>query len=72
MTISRDRVDGTVPAGSAPPSPALPRAVLALLGSAAAVVVGAGLRSASGLVAPIVLALILTIAVDSIAHAPRD
>jgi AI-2 transport protein TqsA len=63
VTISRDRVDGTVPGGSAPPSPALPRAVLALLGSAAAVVVGAGLRSASGLVAPIVLALILTIAV---------
>jgi predicted PurR-regulated permease PerM len=36
---------------------------LVLLGTAAAAVVGAGLRAASGLVAPIVLALILTIAV---------
>jgi AI-2 transport protein TqsA len=41
----------------------MPRAVLVLLGGAAVVVIGAGLRSASGLVTPIVLALILAIAV---------
>lgn len=41
----------------------VPRAILVLLGAAAAVVVVAGMRAASDLVAPIVLALVLTIAV---------
>jgi predicted PurR-regulated permease PerM len=49
----------------------LPRAVLVLLGTAAVVVVAAGLRSASDLVAPIVLALILTIAVSPLASWAR-
>ena len=63
MTLSREPVDGAVPDGPALSTPALPRAVLLLLGTAAVVVVGAGLRSAASLVAPIILALILTIAV---------
>jgi AI-2 transport protein TqsA len=63
VTISREPVDRATTAGPAPSRPTLPRAVLVLVGTAAAVVVGAGLRSASGLVAPVVLALILTIAV---------
>jgi predicted PurR-regulated permease PerM len=45
------------------PPPLLPRALLVLLGTAAAVVVAGGMRAAAGLVAPIILALILTIAV---------
>lgn len=63
MTISPEPVQLAAPTGPVPSPPALPRAVLVLLGTAAAVVVGAGLHSARGLVAPIVLALILTIAV---------
>ncbi|HEY6746945.1 MAG TPA: AI-2E family transporter [Mycobacteriales bacterium] len=58
---SRPAPDG--PVASAGSASTLPRAVLVLVGSAAAVVLAAGLRSASGLIAPIVLALILTIAV---------
>ena len=62
MTVGPEPVERAAPAAvSRPPVP--PRALQVLLGTAAAVVVGAGLRSASGLVAPIVLALILTIAV---------
>ena len=52
---------------SAVPAPAgeppLPRSLVILLGLASAVVIGAGLRAASGLVAPVVLALVLTVAV---------
>ena len=62
MTISPEPVDGAIPGGPVLSAP-LPRAVLLLVGTAAAVVVGAGLSWARGLVAPIVLALILTIAV---------
>jgi predicted PurR-regulated permease PerM len=43
--------------------PALPRGLVILLGLASAVVVAAGLRYASGLVAPVFLALMLTVAV---------
>ena len=71
MTISREPVDGAAPARPGPSRPVLPRAVLVLLGTAAAVVVAAGLRSASDLVAPIVLALILTIAVSPLASWAR-
>src|SRR5918994_3477272 len=42
---------------------ALPRAVIVLLGGAAAVVVAGGMRAASDFVAPVMLALVLTIAV---------
>lgn len=38
-----------------------PRAVVIILGLAGGVVVVAGLRSASGIVAPLVLALVITI-----------
>ncbi len=51
----------TEPAPAA--EPALPRGVVVLLGLASAVVVAGGLRAASGLVAPVVLALVLTVAV---------
>jgi AI-2 transport protein TqsA len=63
VTLSREPVDGAVPSGPVLSSPALPRAALLLVGTAAVVVVGAGLRSAADLVAPIILALILAIAV---------
>jgi AI-2 transport protein TqsA len=55
--------------GTLPPSPpddtapALPRSALLLLSSAAAVIVLAGIRGAASIVAPVVLALVLTIAV---------
>jgi len=48
---------------SADPSPALPRGLLVLLGAAASVIVVAGLKSISELVAPAFLALVLTIGV---------
>ena len=59
---------GTVPP-SAPGGPlaALPRSVLLILGSAAAIVAAAGIRGAAGIVAPVVLSLILTIAVLPVA-----
>jgi predicted PurR-regulated permease PerM len=60
---------GTVPASAS--GGGLPRSVLLLLGSAAAIVVGAGIRGAAGIVAPVVLALILTIAVLPIARWAR-
>jgi predicted PurR-regulated permease PerM len=63
MTISPEPVDRATPAGPVPSPPGAPRAVLLLLGAAGVVVIGAGMRSASGLIAPIFLALILTIAV---------
>jgi AI-2 transport protein TqsA len=78
VTISPEPVDLPT-AADPPPTPAapppvqplaglpragLPRALLLLLGAAAAVAVAAGLRSAAEVVAPIVLALILTIAVS--------
>jgi AI-2 transport protein TqsA len=43
------------------PSPALPRALVVLLGGAAAVIIVAGLRSLSEVIAPAFLALVLTI-----------
>ena len=52
--------------GSDPPSAApspVPRMVLVLLGSAAMIVVAAGIRSANSVLAPVLLALVLTIAV---------
>jgi AI-2 transport protein TqsA len=58
------------PRSAAPESPGgspLPRSVLLLLGAAAVVVVGAGIRGAAGIVAPVVLALVLTIAVLPVA-----
>jgi AI-2 transport protein TqsA len=67
VTISREPVNGATPARSAASAPALPRSVIVLLGTAAAVVAVAGLRAASDVVAPIVLALILTIAVAPLA-----
>ena len=46
---------------NASPSPVLPRTLVVLLGGAAAVIIVAGLRSISELVAPAFLALVLTI-----------
>jgi len=45
------------------PVMALPRVAVILLITAAAVIVGAGMKNAAGIVAPVVLALVLTIAV---------
>jgi predicted PurR-regulated permease PerM len=50
---------GSIAAGRSAP----PRAALVLTGAAAAVVIAAGLRAANGLLAPMLLALVLTIAV---------
>ena len=46
------------------PGLALPRGLLILLGLAAGVVSIAGIRSASGLIGPIFLALVLTVVQD--------
>jgi AI-2 transport protein TqsA len=46
---------------SAPPRPVLPRALLVLIGLAAAVVVIGGMKTASGILGPAFLALVLTI-----------
>jgi AI-2 transport protein TqsA len=48
-------------AGASPPTPAISRTLVLLLGGAAAVIIVAGLRSISELVAPAFLALVLTI-----------
>lgn len=45
------------------PSSTLPRSVIVLLGAAAAVAVGAGIKGAAGIVAPAMLSLALTVAV---------
>ena len=47
-------------------SPGLPRSVVVLLGGAGAVVVVAGMRAASDFLAPVLLALVLTVAVAPI------
>ena len=62
---STESPDGLVPAADATPAPStLPRGVIVLLGTAAAVVTAAGLRGFAGIVGPVFLALILTIAVS--------
>ncbi len=62
---STESLDGQTPAaGSPPPSWALPRGVVVLLGTGAAVLTAAGLRSIPGIVGPVFLALVLTIAVS--------
>lgn len=48
--------------------PALPRALLVLLGAAALVVVVAGIRGFAALLAPLFLALVMTIAVAPLTH----
>jgi AI-2 transport protein TqsA len=51
--------------------PPLPRSVIVLIGAAAVVVVAMGFRGAAGIVAPTMLALVLTIAVVPIGPAAR-
>ena len=51
-----------------PPSPVVPRALVVLLGGAAAVVIVAGLRGMSDLVAPAFLAVVLTICAHPLRH----
>jgi predicted PurR-regulated permease PerM len=57
MTTTTTEVDGP---GH---HPLLPRAVVVLLGAGGAVILAGGMRAASGIVAPVMLALVLTIAV---------
>ncbi|TCO20424.1 putative PurR-regulated permease PerM [Kribbella steppae] len=61
---STESPDGRLPADDSPASWALPRGVVVLLGTAAAVLTAAGLRGFSEIVGPIFLALVLTIAVS--------
>jgi len=62
---STESPDGRLPEGdSAPASWALPRGVVVLLGTGAAVLTAAGLRGFSEIVGPVFLALVLTIAVS--------
>ena len=57
--------DGRVPAADQAPAPeTLPRGVVVLLGTGAAVVTAAGVRSFAEIVGPVFLALVLTIAVS--------
>jgi predicted PurR-regulated permease PerM len=61
---STESPDDRVPAAESTAAPsALPRGVVVLLGTGAAVVTAAGLRGFAGIVGPVFLALILTIAV---------
>ena len=63
--VSTESPDGRLPEGdSAPASWALPRGVVVLLGTGAAVLTAAGLRGFSEIVGPVFLALVLTIAVS--------
>lgn len=62
--------------GASAPEPAqstsrLPRAVLLLLGAAGAVVAGAGIRAASGVVGPILVAVVLTVALAPVGYWAR-
>ena len=61
---STDSPDGQVPAAGSTPAWGLPRGVVVLLGTAAAVLTAAGLRSFAGVIGPVFLALVLTIAVS--------
>jgi predicted PurR-regulated permease PerM len=62
---SPESPDGQAPATDSPPASwALPRGVVVLLGTAAAVLTAAGVRSFAGIVGPVFLALVLTIAVS--------
>ncbi|WP_328521059.1 AI-2E family transporter [Kribbella sp. NBC_00359] len=60
---STESPDGQASAAGTPPTWALPRGVVVLLGTGAAVLTAAGLRSIPGIVGPVFLALVLTIAV---------
>jgi AI-2 transport protein TqsA len=60
---STESPDGQASADGSPPTWALPRGVVVLLGTGAAVLTAAGLRSIPGIVGPVFLALVLTIAV---------
>jgi predicted PurR-regulated permease PerM len=59
---STESPDGPVPAAAAPST--LPRAVVVLLGTGAAVLTAAGVRSFADILGPVFLALVLTIAVS--------
>lgn len=48
------------------PATGFPRSIIVLIGLAGAVVVGAGLRGAAEIIAPAMLALVLTIALDQL------
>jgi AI-2 transport protein TqsA len=62
---STESPDGHAPAADSPPAPwALPRGVLVLLGTGAAVLTAAGLRGFRDIAGPVFLALVLTIAVS--------
>ncbi|TCC48975.1 AI-2E family transporter [Kribbella capetownensis] len=62
---STDSPDGRVPAAEASPAPVdLPRGVVVLLGTGAAVLTAAGVRSFADIIGPAFLALVLTIAVS--------
>jgi len=66
---STESPDGLLPASDSTPEPtrdswALPRGVVVLLGTAAAVLTAAGIRGVADIAGPVFLALILTIAVS--------
>jgi predicted PurR-regulated permease PerM len=62
---STESPDGRIPAaGPTPASPVLPRGVVVLLGTGAAVLTAAGLRGFAEIIGPVFLALVLTIAVS--------
>src|SRR6478735_5918480 len=57
----RPRTEYDVSITSVPPRAALPRGVLLLLGMAASVVVIGGMKASAGIIAPLFLALVLTV-----------
>jgi len=65
MSAGSDSPDSRMPAADSPPPPwALPRGVVVLLGTGAAVLTAAGVRSFREILGPVFLALVLTIAVS--------
>ena len=68
--IPADGAASTTPHSTLPPLPSsrygLPRALVIMLGLATAVVVGAGIHQVPGIIAPIFLAVVLTVTVDPI------
>lgn len=66
MRLSRRRSPAPPPAATVPAVPLLPAPVVTLLGLASAVVVLAGMRTAAGVVGPILLAFVIAIAVHPV------
>jgi predicted PurR-regulated permease PerM len=69
--MATSRVPQAVPGNGSRPDPALNRSMVLLIGAAGVVIAAAGIHAAAGIVAPIMLSLVLTIAVLPLFHWAR-